>query len=312
MILDSSVFPLSTGGGNVNLAGFEWSEKTTDFTAEANNAYYCDTALNPILVTLPVSPTIGTEILLFSIGANSVRITTGNLVRGSLLLTDYAKSFIANYSIIKFEFIGGSTGWDWNTMFNSLLSDTYIGSGINVAYVNTPVNNEIPLIRNTNNSDVFYLLGTTNLFPGSTPSAFINPADRGLITMSASANSANAKRICDNNLFNSNWSAGASGTQWVKIQFNNGVKLSPTRYAINNSNWANSLQSFILQGSNDDVNWTNLNSSNGLNTNVSTRDWFTSSDFLSDFYTYIRLQCVHSSFSTIVIELCLWGIVSQS
>lgn len=127
MILDSSVFPLS--GGTANIAGFEWSEKTTDFTAVANKAYYCDTALGNILMTLPSSPVNGDEVAFLILGANKVRIITTAKVKGSLLATDYAKEIGQNYLLIIFEYIDSTTGWSWNTRYDSYIIDKYIGTG---------------------------------------------------------------------------------------------------------------------------------------------------------------------------------------
>ncbi len=127
MILDSSVFPLS--GGTTNIAGFEWSEKTADFTAVANKAYYCDTALGDILMTLPTAPANGSQVAFFLIGSNRLLITTGANIKSTPLLTDYGRGVTENYLVVILTYVNSTIGWDWNSRYDSFIPSIYIGDG---------------------------------------------------------------------------------------------------------------------------------------------------------------------------------------
>lgn len=130
MVKFSELYPLSSGGGSANIAGFEWSEKTADFTAEVNKGYYCDTALDNILLSLPNSPSTGDDVAFFLIGGNKIWVTSSNKIKGNLLLTDTVKQISENYLIIVFTYVDSSTGWDYNVRYNPYISDRYIGAGL--------------------------------------------------------------------------------------------------------------------------------------------------------------------------------------
>ena len=127
MVKFSDLYPLSTGGGTANIAGFEWSEKTADFVAEADKAYYVDTALGDILMTLPDAPANGSQVAFFVIGVNSLNITTEANIKGSSLATDYVRQVTENYLIFIFNYVDSSGGWDWNIRYNSYITSVYIG-----------------------------------------------------------------------------------------------------------------------------------------------------------------------------------------
>lgn len=125
MVNYSAIFP--TGGGSANIAGFEWAEKTTDFTAEANKAYYCDTALGDILMELPSNPAPGDEVAFLLIGANKLNITTTDKIKGSALATDFVKQTGQQYLLFVLFYVDSTTGWNWDARYDSYIGNAYIG-----------------------------------------------------------------------------------------------------------------------------------------------------------------------------------------
>lgn len=158
MILDSSVFPL--GGGSTNIAGFEWAEKTTDFTAESNKAYYCDTALNNILITLPTDPLPGDEIAMLMLGVNKVNFITTDKVKGSFLNVDYGKE-ITDSHVLVILFFDEIQGWDWDTRYNSLIVDSYLGAGTLLPFTSHSTLNGLVNWLGTNKAQTEY----QNVYP---------------------------------------------------------------------------------------------------------------------------------------------------
>lgn len=172
MLKFSELYPLSVGGGSTNIAGFEWAEKTADFTAEANKAYYCDTALGNILMTLPSSPTNGDEVAFLFLGVNKLRVTTTSKIKGNLLATDYVKKVAQNYLLFIFEYIDSTTGWSWDTRYDSYITDAYIGLG-------DPYFNNVELLLQFEGSH-----GSTNFVDGSSRENTITST--GTITINTS------------------------------------------------------------------------------------------------------------------------------
>jgi len=127
MVNYSSIFPISTGGGSI--AGFEWAERTADFTAEANKAYYCDTALGDILMELPSNPAAGDEVAFLIIGSGKVNITTTDNVKGAALATDFVKQTGQQYLLFVLFFVDSTTGWNWDIRYDPYISSVYIGVG---------------------------------------------------------------------------------------------------------------------------------------------------------------------------------------
>jgi len=128
MVNYSSIFPLSGGGGG-SIAGFEWSEKTADFTAEANKAYYCDTALGNILLTLPSNPSPGDEVAFLLIGANKLNFTTTDKIKGAALATDFVKQTSQQYLMVVLFYVDVTTGWNWDSRYDSYIGNGYVGLG---------------------------------------------------------------------------------------------------------------------------------------------------------------------------------------
>lgn len=313
MVLDSSVFPLSAGSSTI--AGFEWEEKTTDFTAEANKAYYCDTALDEIIITLPTSPSNGSEIWFFKIGTNKVNFIATDKIKGSFLTEDYGKSVSSNYNIIPLTYVDNITGWDWSSQFDTLISTSYLGDAIVVPYANTPSNDDFPLIRDQNSSDILYLLGTQAIYPGSTATSFVNPDTRGSIVVTASSSYVGSppSNVCDNNSVfaggnGNSWNTTVAGTAWLLIDFKSGKQVSLSRYSILNNYWNDFCSSLVVEGSNDTISWTAIDSRSGLGTYQASRTWLVSPNITSNFYRYIRFTITNTNNTGKgIMELCLWG-----
>jgi hypothetical protein len=171
----SELYPLSTGGGSANIAGFEWFEKSSDFTAEPNKAYYCDTALGDILMTLPYSPSNGDEVGFLLIGANKLNITTTDKIKGTLQTADSPKQVNTNYLLIIFFYVDNVTGWDWDARYDSIFGDPFIldvvllikGQGLNnsTAIVDSsPTPKTITIAGNTKISTTQSKYGGSSLY----------------------------------------------------------------------------------------------------------------------------------------------------
>ena len=311
MVLDSSVFPLSAGSSNI--AGFTWEEKTTDFTATSNKAYYCDTALDNILLTLSSLPNNGDEIGLLIIGNNKVRIATTDKVKGNLLQTDYVKEIGENYLLIILTYVDATTGWDWDTRYNSYISDKYVGAASYYPYVSSPTVVAGVMTRDADNADIFWNLGTVDQ-----TEAWQHPAtSRGLITVTQSGvrdNNADptywGHNIIDNNTnisdigatwFN-NFSAQPNG-HWVQLQFI-GKQVSIEQYWLYESS-VNNFSGIDIFGSNDGTNWTLIHAPT-----ISGTPYLSPTLSNIPYYTYIRLWDQGTTQKVVQItEFCAWGYV---
>lgn len=160
----SSIYNLKT-----NIAGYSWNEKKTDFTAQANEAYYVSTSLSNVLMELPANPTPGDEVAFLIVGTNKLNITTINKIKGSLLAADFVKQAAQPYLMFIFFYVDNITGWNWDSRYDAYIADGYIGAGD--PYFNNVVlflkgdgaNNSTSIIDSSPNPKVATASGTAKI-----------------------------------------------------------------------------------------------------------------------------------------------------
>lgn len=154
---------------------------------------------------------------------------------------------------------------------------------------------------------IFYYLGATKY-----NASFINPHDRGEVTITTSANidaTRNGTNIADrlNAASADIWHSPANGNieHWVKVKFNNG-KVSLNKANLQNSyaHTFNGNDTVILEGSNDDISWNVISSQKPVG-NASA--WFSYDFPLTLFYEYIRVRLLVPNSWAKFGELELYG-----
>ena len=174
------------------------------------------------------------------------------------------------------------------------------------------VSNEKSLLQKTSSSrygSIFYDGNESNSFHGIinkfTEEIGGNVDEKGIISVipSTNSNSGHYRNVTDlNNLESFYWSMNCSN-QWIKYDFKD-KKIHPTHYSIRScpSNWSGHEPcNWVIEGSNDDVNWKQLDSQNGVNClyGASKFSTFKIQEKLepNEFYRYIRMRMTKQNHS---------------
>lgn len=256
---------------STNIAGFEWAERTADFTAEANKAYYCDTALGDVLMTLPPSPSPGDEVAFLIIGANKLNFITTDNVKGAALATDYVKQASEQYLLVILSYVDGTTGWSWDARYDSYIYNSSLG-GLSFDYISD---------KDTNG--LFYYLGTNE-----NTTAFANPSpSRVAVTQSSfySATMTGSYTLDRNDT--TFWQSDGGGTQWIRYELI-GESFLVNKINIKARDATHTLSTYFnplhLQYSNNGTDWVTLDTFT-----PSTTLWNTLEVTSPVFATYYRL-----------------------
>lgn len=141
---------------------------------------------------------------------------------------------------------------------------------------------QLDWVSDGDDNGVFYYRGTNN-----GPSAWSNPHNSGVISLSASTSFGDIAELVDRQQSaNADWYSDNLANQWMQIDLLT-YQLIPNRYTLQNTD-AYITQNWQFQGSNDAINWTTLDTVTN-NNGTSSYDWLSRTITTTTNFRYFRI-----------------------